>query len=307
MIGAPPGPPPTQNKNGLCMSLPTSDTVVTYPDGATTSTGTVLHIEPLEDERFALILDTTAFHPVDTAWPDQPADRGTLNATHGTQPIVDAVTGGIYDGELHLGADLPVRTGTSGWTFVVAHIIEGPPPAIGDTVHVEVDQRHRAELSIAHTACHLAALALDAALSAAWSKSAPTDALGNPAFDALAIQRSRIHPYRATDTYRIGKSLRRKGFTPAALDDPAGVADRVNAQLAEWIAAGGAVRVERANDDLSARRAWVCELPSGTTDIPCGGTHVRDIAELRDVTISLATRVIDGGLELTMETVAIAT
>lgn len=289
------------------MTFPTTDTRVSYPDGATTSTGTVLHVEPLDDGRHAVLLDTTACHPVDTAWPDQPADRATLTTDHGQQPVVDAVTGGIHDGVLHLGAALPVRTGTEGWTFVVAHIVEGPPPAPGDRAQVDVDQAYRAALSAAHTACHLAALALDAALSTAWTKAAPTDALGNPAFDALAIQRSRIEPHRSTDTYRIGRSLRRKGFTTAALDDPAAVAERVNAQLGAWIAVGGAVRVERADDALSARRSWVCELPTGRTDIPCGGTHVRDIAELSDVTTSLTAREVDGGLELSMETTSAST
>jgi len=285
------------------MALPTSDTTVTYPDGATSSTGTVLHVEPLDDERSAILLDTTAFHPVDSAWPDQPADRGTLTTAQGTTPVVDAVTGGIHDGRLHLGPDLPVRTGTEGWIFVVAHISQGPPPMIGDSVQIDVDQSFRAALSTAHTACHLASLALDAALASAWTKDAPTDALGNPAFDSLAIQRSRIGPYRSTDTYRIGKSLRRKGFTPTALADPSAIAERVNAQLAPWIAAGGAVRIERDDDTLSARRTWVCELPDGLTDIPCGGTHVRDLGGLASVTTSLATREIDGGLELVMETV----
>src|SRR5687768_17501039 len=112
------------------MPLPTTDTTVTYPDSATTSTGTVLHVERLSDGRSAILLDTTAFHPVDTAWPDQPADRGTITTTAGEQPIVDAVTGAVRDGRLLLGADMPVRTGTEGWTFVVAHIIEGPPPAV---------------------------------------------------------------------------------------------------------------------------------------------------------------------------------
>jgi len=288
------------------MALPTSDTIVTYPDGATSSTGTVLHVEPLGDERSAILLDTTAFHPVDSAWPDQPADRGTLTTARGAAPIVDAVTGGIHDGRLHLGADLPVRTGTEGWVFVVAHLIVGPPPAIGESVQIDVDQSFRAALSAAHTACHLAALALDAALASAWTKDAPTDALGSPAFDSLAIQSSRISPYRSTDTYRIGKSLRRKGFTPAALADPAAVAQRVNAVLAPWIAAGGSVRIERGENTLSARRTWVCELPDGLTDIPCGGTHLRDLGGLAGVTTSLATREIDGGLELVMETVVTA-
>lgn len=285
------------------MTLPTTDTVVTYPDGATTSTGTVLHVEPLAEGRSAVLLDTTACHPVDTAWPDQPADRGALTTAQGTQPILDAVTGGVHDGALHLGADLPVRTGTPGWTFVVAHVVDGPPPAVGDAVRVEVDPEHRAALSAGHTACHLAALALDAALAGAWSKAAPTDALGNPAFDALAIQSSRIHPHGSTDVYRIGRSLRRKGFAPTVLEDPVAVGERVDAQLAQWVAAGGAVRVERSDDALSAHRTWVCDLPDGRTDIPCGGTHVRDVAELGAVTVTLTVQEVDGGLELTMETV----
>lgn len=284
------------------MAFPTSDTIVSYPDGATTSTGTVLHIEALSDERYAVLVDTGAFHPVDSAWPDQPADRGTLTTTQGRQPIVDAVVGGILDDELHLGAALTVRTGTDGWTFVVAHIVEGASPAIGEQVQIDVDQEYRTALSAAHTACHLAALALDAALSSAWTKTAPTDALGNPAFDALAIQRSRIHPHRSTDTYRIGKSLRRKGFTPTALEDPSAVAERVNTQLTQWIAAGGAVRIDRDDDALSARRTWVCELPTGLPDIPCGGTHIHNISEFSEITASLTTREIDGGLELIMET-----
>ncbi|WP_104166891.1 metal-dependent hydrolase [Cryobacterium sp. N22] len=289
------------------MTLPTSDTIVTYPDGATTSTGSVLHIEPLQDGRSAIILDTTAFHPVDAAWPDQPADRGVITTNHGSQPILGAVTGGIHDGELRLGEDLPVRTGTDGWIFVVAHIVEGAPPAIGESVQIDVDKEYRAALSAAHTACHLAALALDATLSAAWSKPVPTDALGNPAFDALAIQHSRIHPHRSTDIYRIGKSLRRKGFAPTALADPSAVAGRINTQLAQWIAAGGAARIERNDDTLSARRTWVCELPAGRTDIPCGGTHIHNLTELSAVTASLTIREIEGGLELTMETSSTAT
>ena len=286
------------------MPLPTSDTTVTYPDGATMSAGTVLHVEPLPDGRSAVLLDTTAFHPVDTAWPDQPADRGTLTTPQGSQPIVDARTGGISEGRLHLGTELPVRTGTDGWTFVVAHVVEGEPPAIGDSARVDVDADYRSSLSAGHTACHLAALALDGALAGAWSKPAPIDALGNPAFDALAIQQSRIHPNRSVDIYRIGKSLRRKGFVPAALDELESVADRANARLARWVSAGGHVRIERDDDRLSSRRTWVCDLPEGRTDIPCGGTHLHDLSELSGVTVVLTTRQTDGGLELTMETVA---
>lgn len=284
------------------MPLPLTDTTVTYPDGATDSTGTVLHVEPLPGGRAAVLLDTTAFHPVDTAWPDQPADRGTLTTPAGTRRVVDAVTGGIADGELLLGADLPVRNGTAGWTFVVAHVIDGEPPLVGETAEVVVDRDHRAALSAGHTACHLASLALDAALADAWSKPVATDALGNPAFDALAIQRSQITPLGSTDTYRIGRSLRRKGFAAAALDEPDALAAAVDARLAEWISAGGAVRIEREDAALSARRTWVCELAHGPARIPCGGTHLSDLSQLAAVTTSFARTEVDGGLQLVMET-----
>ncbi|PWD51102.1 metal-dependent hydrolase [Serinibacter arcticus] len=286
------------------MTLPTTDTTVTYPDGATTSAGTVLHVEALPGGRSAVLLDTTAFHPVDTAWPDQPADRGTLTTpSTGTQAVVEAVTGGIADGRLLLGADLPVRTGTDGWVFVVAHILEGDVPTVGEEARIDVDPDLRRELSAGHTACHLAALALDAALAPAWTKEPPVDALGNPAFDALAIQRSRIEPLGSIDTYRIGKSLRRKGFSPDGLADLAAVADAVNARLAQWLDGGGAVSVERSDSALSARRTWVCELDDGRTDIPCGGTHVRDLAEIGAITCSLTRSQVDGGVEVVMRTV----
>ena len=77
--------------------------------------------------------------------------------------------------------------------------------------------------------------------------------------------------------------------------------------FAQWIKAGGAVRIERDDTALSTRRTWVCELPNGLTNIPCGGTHLRDLAELSDITTSLTTAEIDGGLELVMETVSAAT
>ncbi|WP_345803487.1 metal-dependent hydrolase [Microbacterium sp. AZCO] len=255
--------------------------------------------------RSAVVLDTTAFHPVDTAWPDQPADRGVLRAGATSVEVVDAVVAATQGDGLLLGPDVPVRTGTEGWTFVVAHLVDGTPFAVGDEVSVEVDAEHRAALSAGHTACHLASLALDAALADAWSKPVPTDALGAPAFDSLAIQSSRIVPDGSRDVYRIGKSLRRKGFDPGALDDPAAVAARADALLAEWIATEAPVRVEAPGETLAARRSWVCALPGAEARIPCGGTHVSSLRELRSATVALAVESVEGGLELVMTTTAV--
>lgn len=284
--------------------IPARGTAVTYPAGATTSHGTVVHVADAGDGRTAVVLDETAFHPVDTAWPDQPADRGALRIGGIEHTVVDAVVGATQGDVLLLGPDVPVRTGTEGWTFVVAHLVEGGGIAEGDTVEVTVDASYRDALSAGHTACHLASLALDAALADAWRKEAATDALGAPAFDALAIQESRILPDGSRDVYRIGKSLRRKGFDPAALDDLDALAARVDAQLAEWVAAGGAVTIERDGDTLADRRTWVCVLPGAEARIPCGGTHVDSLSQLASVSVSFAAPPVEGGLELVMTTTA---
>lgn len=283
---------------------PAAGTSVTYPSGATASTGTVVHVADAGGGRRAVVLDQTAFHPVDTAWPDQPADRGVLRVGDASWPVVDAVVGATQGEELLLGPSVPVRTGTEGWTFVVAHVVEGDGIAEGATVDVEVDASYRAALSAGHTACHLASLALDAALAEAWRKDAPLDALGAPGFDALAIQESRILPDGSKDVYRIGKSLRRKGFDPAALDDPAALAARVDATLAEWLAGGGSVRIEADGPALADRRTWVCELPGAEARIPCGGTHVSSLGDLATVTVAFELVPVEGGLELTMTTTA---
>lgn len=280
-------------------------TVVTYPHGDTISTGTVIDVVDAGEGLEAVVLDRTAFHPVDTAWPDQPADRGDLVRPDGARvPVVDVVVGATADteGALLLGRDVPVRTGTEGWTFVVAHVVAGGSLAVGDAVEVQVDAAHRAALSAGHTACHLASLALDAALAGAWRKDVARDGLGAPAFDALAISESRIVPGGARDVYRIGKSLRRKGFDPAVLDDLDALVVRADALLSEWIATGGSIAIETAGDALSDRRTWVCTLPGAEVRIPCGGTHVSSLAELGAVRIELETHEVDGGLELVMTT-----
>lgn len=279
-----------------------TDTEVLYPAGATTSTGTVTHVVPLEGGEFGVVVDRTAFHPVDTAWPDQPSDTGVMRFGAETVDIVRAVVGAAHDDRLSIGVDVPVRTGTEGWVFCVVHVVAGAAPAVGDTVEIEADAALRTALSAGHTACHLAALALDAALAEAWTKPVAADALGSPAFDALAIQSSRIEPFGSVDVYRIGKSLRRKGFAVDALDDLDGIAARAGDLLAGWVAAGGAVRIERDGLGLSERRRWVCELPEGRVEIACGGTHVHDIGALDEITVSLERTDVTGGVELAMRT-----
>lgn len=250
-----------------------------FPDGATAGSARVVATLPL-GARFAVVTDSTPFHPLDHTWPDQPADRGTLADC----AVVDCLTGAYGpDGELRLGADIPARRGDPGWTWVVVHVVETEPPAVGAAVDLQVDADYRAALSAAHTACHLAALALNEATAGLWRKDAPRrDSLGNPDLDGLAIERSIITPNRSTDTYRLGKSIRKKGLDSAALlADLDGIASAVDERLATWIRAAGAVVIDTGGDaTVAARRTWTCELPDGTAHYPCGGTHLRSLGDL---------------------------
>lgn len=291
-----------------------ADTIVSYPRGDTANTGVVLHCEPLADAqaspdaaagtRWAVLLDASSCHPVDAGWPDQGPDRAVLRLPTGERAILDCVVAATDGDALHLGADIPVRKGTPGWAFVVAHIVDDVSDiAEGDRVELEVDADYRRALSLGHSGCHLAALALNRALAARWGKDTRTDGLGQPDFDAAAIESSRIGEYGSVDTYRLNKSLRRKGFdTDGLAEQLPGIEEAINATLAEWVAGDAAIRVESEGPRLTDRRSWVCELPEATVRIPCGGTHASSLAELGQVRVRLELAEVDGTPVLTMTT-----
>ncbi|MDN3480716.1 metal-dependent hydrolase [Arthrobacter sp. APC 3897] len=289
------------------MSLPTIDTTVTYPSGAVDSSGTVLHVADADGARVVL-LDTTAVHPVDAGWPDQGADRAVLTTADGTSHEVrDAVVAATDGTGLFLGAAIPVKKGTEGWAFTVAHLLPaGAAVNVGDSVRIEVDAAYRSALSAGHTACHLASLALNRQLAGAWKKDVLTDAAGNPNFDALAIETSTITEHGSTDVYRLGKSLRRKGFVPDALlaDLPAAEAG-INAILADWTATGAAVRIECDGDGLTDMRRWSVDLPEGTVSIPCGGTHAASLQETGGIQVTLTATEGDGAVTVIMDTICV--
>lgn len=91
-----------------------SATVVDFPAGVVSGSGTVERVETL-GEAVGIVTDRTPFHPVDPSWPDQPADTGTLNGV----PVLDCLVGAIdADGVLSVGdAITPVAATptTRGW------------------------------------------------------------------------------------------------------------------------------------------------------------------------------------------------
>jgi alanyl-tRNA synthetase len=280
-----------------------STTHVTFPAGTTTGSATVLAVRQLADGAAGVIVDTTPFHPLDHSWPDQPGDTGTLVAGGLEYAVVDCVTGGFGpDGEFAVGTGIPVRRGEESWSWTVVHVLDGAEsPAPGTEAELRVDEARRAALSASHTGCHLMALALNEALAGRWRKEARTDGLDHPDFDSLAMDTSGIGLDASTDRYRLGKSLRKKGFDPEGLREALPeVTEKVNARLAGWLAQDAPVRIDTPGPELTARRQWVCELPERTVQIACGGTHLTRLGELASLTAEL--NLSEDGTELVVVT-----
>ncbi|MEH8246735.1 hypothetical protein Q7I21_12015 [Aeromonas veronii] len=238
-----------------------------------------------------LVTDLTPFHPQSHLWPDQPGDVGHARWEGGEAAIGPCRMGAISpDGELFVDTAIPVKRSAEGWSFVVVHPLTGDHAlAVGSQVELQVDSAARHALSLGHSGCHLAALALNRVLTPYWRKEvSERDALGQPDFDRLAIQSSRVEPCGSREQYRIGKSLRKKGVnSEALLADLALIEEKVNQQLANWIAAGGEIRRSRAGEAIIDSRYWHCMLEGQEVTIPCGGTHVASLAELGEVKVEL--------------------
>ncbi|MBX3089394.1 MAG: metal-dependent hydrolase [Cryobacterium sp.] len=277
------------------------ETEVLYPLGETETTARVLATTqvPLG---IAVFLDRTVIHPVDPGWPDQPADRGQLNWGEQISAILDATLAATDGKELYFGREIPVRKGTEGWDFLVAHLVQDAPEA-GAEVTVTANADYRRALSLGHTGCHLASLALNRALADRWSKEVSQDALGSPNFDSEANSSSRILEHGSVDLYRLGKSLRKRGFTTEGLAEALpDISTAINSQLSDWVAADAPVSIDREGPGLTDRRYWVCDLPEGTARIACGGTHASRLGELGSISAELSLEEVEGAPQLRMVT-----
>ena len=172
-------------------------------------------------------------------------------------------------------------------TSVVLHVTEAAPTT--KAVTLEVDATFRAALSLQHTGVHLAALALNRVASGFWSKDPKDpDSLGAPNLDKAAVTRSEISEEASTDHYRLGKSLRKKGFDAAGfLADLPARATEMNEALRGLLASPAPIRVSPAEGALADRRLWSTRLNGADIAMPCGGTNLTGLAELTEVMVSM--------------------
>lgn len=238
------------------------------------------------------VTDTTPFHPISHIWPDHPADRGTLDSHNVLDCQVGAVE--LASGELYVGQTIPVKRDEPGWSFVVVHCLakESVGLELGQTVSLSVDKSYQQSLSRGHSAGHLSYLALNKVLTehGYWRKDADRkDPHGNYDFNSYAQVTSFVTEDKCLDTYRLGKTLRKRGLNSGDLLENLGqIETLVNAQLIEWLKLDSDILVECHGDALTDSRYWSCDLKEGAIAvIPCGGSHASSLNDYAVIEVKL--------------------
>ncbi|MEH0714754.1 alanyl-tRNA editing protein [Vibrio owensii] len=241
-----------------------------------------------------VVTDVTPFHPVSHIWPDHPADKGTMTVNGKSFDVVDCQVGAVElaSGELYVGQAIPVKRDTEGWAFVVVHVLPFTDTFdAGDIALLEVDKEYQLSLSRGHSAGHIAYLALNKVLAQNyWRKDADRkDPHGNYDFNSYAQETSFVTPDKCLDTYRLGKTLRKRGLNSAdMLSDLKIIEQQVNVLLGDWLKRDVAITVDCHGEHLTDSRYWQCDLgESEIAVIPCGGTHASHLSDFGSIHVTL--------------------
>ncbi|MEH0667983.1 alanyl-tRNA editing protein [Vibrio owensii] len=241
-----------------------------------------------------VVTDVTPFHPVSHIWPDHPADKGTMTVNGKSFDVVDCQVGAVElaSGELYVGQAIPVKRDTEGWAFVVVHVLPFTDTfGAGDIALLDVDKEYQLSLSRGHSAGHIAYLALNKVLAQSyWRKDADRkDPHGNYDFNSYAQETSFVTPDKCLDTYRLGKTLRKRGLNSAdMLSDLKNIEQQVNVLLGDWLKRDVAITVDCHGEHLTDSRYWQCDLGEGEIAvIPCGGTHASHLSDFGSIHVTL--------------------
>lgn len=273
-----------------------SDTLITFQHGMVEGASSLIGVSRLSDNKVALLLKETPFHPVNQRWPDQPGDQGVIRfpALKASAKVITSKTLAIHRETFEVNEVLSFsRKEADQWFYAVGHIVKQTdlPQDLeeGLSVTTHVDANYRGSLSLHHSASHLAALALNQATAKFWVKQADQrDSLGMINTDQLAIEKSSIFSDRSEETYRFGRSIQKKGFQVAEMFQQIHViAEVMNGLISSWIRASADMEIDAQDGRLSSKRIWKCTLPQGKAAIPCGGTHLSGTHQFRNITVHL--------------------
>ena len=249
-----------------------------------------------DDHTVDIVTEKTSFHPVSHIWPDHPADKGYVECDGQTAVVTDCLTGAIElaTGTLYVAQDIPVKRDTEGWVFVVVHrikdgLIDLQPR---QKLRLVVDETYQWQLSLAHSAEHLTSLALNKVLTEQgyWRKDADRkDSLNHYDFHSYAQESSSIEPLCARVGYRLGKTLRKRGFNSVDfLSQLTLIEQSVNHQLESWVELNHDIKLICSGTHLIDSRYWECDLGSdGVATIPCGGTHARSLSDYSSIRVNI--------------------
>ncbi|WOH63872.1 hypothetical protein [Bradyrhizobium sp. BWA-3-5] len=268
-------------------------TIVTYPGGSISELARVTNLYDGENGVQVVVTDVTPFHPLDPWWPDQPSDRGIINVIGQAWVIDGAVLVGTKQdrSEIRIGDPKGVKRSDPSWSWSVGHVVFGSPTGkelINAKCRLEVDPEYRRAIAVGHTACHIAALALNERLETYWTKSIVKDSFGRNDFDRAAIVFSRIEEFGSIDRYRIGKGVRKAGFSSDRFwSDCDTLASEIEVGSNQILNEIASIDVAPDHTPFHARRNWVAVHKNARLQIPCGGVHVRNPREIANMNIKL--------------------
>lgn len=255
-----------------------------------------VQLTQVADDKCYIVTDKTPFHPVSHIWPDHPADKGSITINGCSHDVIDCLVGAVEltSNTLYVDKAIPVKRDQEGWVFVVVHVVETEEVVVsaGDSVELTVNKAYQQALSRGHSAGHLALLALNKILTVHgyWRKDAERkDPLGHYDFNNYAQETSTVSQNHCLDTYRLGKTLRKRGLNSGdVISDLDKIENLINQQVNEWLVSASAVTMQCDGEHLTDSRYWRCDLSSDeSVVIPCGGTHVDSLTEITKIIITL--------------------
>lgn len=271
------------------MDLPS----ISFPLGVTNASTKIHRLEsdPVK-KRVFVVLQESCFHPRDFRWPDQPADRGRIEIHGGETLVVQDVAklclrpneDALFDREIQYSRkDMP-----EGARLVCSLVfpIESLPTlerawTLQSDIACFVDEQYRQALSVGHSFGHLASFALNEVLAPLWRKPVVLDSRGFPDFIRLTQIDSTVYENGTKDVYRLGKSLRKQGFSTldllATLSSFAGQAKQ---SILAWLERQPHAWMTSDGPALDDSRRWFCRLNEQEFWMFCGGTHICDYSAL---------------------------